>query len=187
MDKVSPNFLIGKIIKPCGFKIEVRFFGGMPLKNRTCLLTLPRCRKDYEILRMSKLFRIFTIAHKLIIHKSKEPERIKKTRVIRPRLKKQKTLIENFKTNIMKKAFCILVLILMALSGIYTASAQSGGQRLYTGFRYGGRMVENIQLSHTQEVGQVELSAGELFPGAYTYSLLVSGKVIDSKRMVVTE
>ncbi|MDE6493281.1 MAG: hypothetical protein K2L50_01700 [Bacteroidales bacterium] len=77
---------------------------------------------------MSKLFRIFTIAHKLIIHKSKEPERIKKTRVIRPRLKKQKTLIENFKTNIMKKAFCILVLILIALSGIYTASAQSGAK-----------------------------------------------------------
>ncbi len=54
-------------------------------------------------------------------------------------------------------------------------------------FDMGGRMVENIQLSRTQEVGQVELSAGELLPGTYTYSLIVSGKVIDSKRMVVTE
>lgn len=54
-------------------------------------------------------------------------------------------------------------------------------------FDMGGRMVENIQLSHMQEIGQVEISAGELLPGAYTYSLIISGKVIDSKRMVVTE
>ncbi|MDE5609788.1 MAG: tail fiber domain-containing protein [Bacteroidales bacterium] len=53
-------------------------------------------------------------------------------------------------------------------------------------FDMSGRMLQNIQLPH-QEVGQVEISAGELTPGAYTYSLIVSGKVVDSKRMVVTQ
>lgn len=53
-------------------------------------------------------------------------------------------------------------------------------------FDMGGRMLQNILLPH-QEVGQVEISAGELMPGTYTYSLIVSGKVVDSKRMVVTQ
>lgn len=53
-------------------------------------------------------------------------------------------------------------------------------------FDMSGRMLQNIQLPH-QEIGQVEISAGELTPGAYTYSLVVSGKVVDSKRMVVTQ
>ncbi|MBD5397115.1 T9SS type A sorting domain-containing protein [bacterium] len=53
-------------------------------------------------------------------------------------------------------------------------------------FDMGGRMLQNIQLPH-QEVGQVEISAGELTPGTYTYSLIVSGKVADTKRMVVTQ
>ncbi|MCM1531344.1 MAG: tail fiber domain-containing protein [Bacteroides sp.] len=54
-------------------------------------------------------------------------------------------------------------------------------------FDMAGFMVRNQPLSATQETGQVEISAGELTPGAYTYSLVVSGKVIDSKRMVVTQ
>lgn len=53
-------------------------------------------------------------------------------------------------------------------------------------FDMGGRMLQNIPLPH-QEVGQAEISAGELMPGTYTYSLVVSGKVVDSKRMVVTQ
>lgn len=53
-------------------------------------------------------------------------------------------------------------------------------------FDMSGRMLQNILLPH-QEVGQVEISAGELMPGTYTYSLVVSGKVVDSKRMVVTQ
>ena len=53
-------------------------------------------------------------------------------------------------------------------------------------FDMGGRMLQNIHLPH-QEIGQVEISAGELMPGTYTYSLVVSGKVIDSKRMVITQ
>lgn len=35
--------------------------------------------------------------------------------------------------------------------------------------------------------GKMEISAGSLRPGMYTYSLLLSGKVMDSKKMVVTE
>ena len=53
-------------------------------------------------------------------------------------------------------------------------------------FDMSGRMLQNILLPH-QEVGQVEISAGELMPETYTYSLVVSGKVVDSKRMVVTQ
>ena len=54
-------------------------------------------------------------------------------------------------------------------------------------FDMSGRMLQNIALPHAQEIGQVEISAGELTPGAYTYSLVVSGKVVDSRRMVVTQ
>ena len=54
-------------------------------------------------------------------------------------------------------------------------------------FDMSGRMLQNIALPHAQEIGQIEISAGELTPGAYTYSLVVSGKVVDSKRMVVTQ
>ncbi|MCM1042580.1 MAG: tail fiber domain-containing protein [Bacteroides sp.] len=54
-------------------------------------------------------------------------------------------------------------------------------------FDMAGVMVRNQPLPATQETGQVEISAGELTPGAYTYTLVVSGKVIDSKRMVVTQ
>ena len=53
-------------------------------------------------------------------------------------------------------------------------------------FDVSGRMLQNITLPHAQEIGQIEISAGELTPGSYTYSLVVSGKVVDSKRMVVT-
>lgn len=54
-------------------------------------------------------------------------------------------------------------------------------------FDMSGRMLRNIALPHAQEIGQVEISAGELMPGTYTYSLVVSGKMVDSKRMVVTQ
>lgn len=54
-------------------------------------------------------------------------------------------------------------------------------------FDMSGHMLRNIALPHAQEIGQVEISAGELTPGAYTYSLVVSGKVVDSRRMVVTQ
>ena len=54
-------------------------------------------------------------------------------------------------------------------------------------FDMSGHMLRNIALPHAQELGQVEISAGELTPGAYTYSLVVSGKVVDSRRMVVTQ
>lgn len=50
-----------------------------------------------------------------------------------------------------------------------------------------GRTVKSFQLNQTQGIGQIEISAGELSPGTYTYSLIVSGKLVDSKRMVVTQ
>ena len=64
---------------------------------------------------------------------------------------------------------------------------QTAGNAYLQVFDMSGRMLRNIALPHAQEIGQVEISAGELTPGAYTYSLVVSGKVADSKRMVVTQ
>lgn len=50
-----------------------------------------------------------------------------------------------------------------------------------------GRLIKDFSLPHAQEAGQAEISGGDLLPGTYTYSLVVSGKVMDSKRMVVTQ
>ena len=45
MDKVSPNFLIGKIIKPCGFKIEVGDFIGVEAQQKQIGVWVTNIRK----------------------------------------------------------------------------------------------------------------------------------------------
>jgi hypothetical protein len=48
-----------------------------------------------------------------------------------------------------------------------------------------GRLLKNVKLSDAT-TGEVKLTAGELAPGTYTYSLIIEGKVVDTKKMVLT-
>ncbi len=50
-----------------------------------------------------------------------------------------------------------------------------------------GRLLRSIALPAAGGKGQIQISAGDFIPGIYTYSLIVSDKVVDSKRMVVTQ
>lgn len=50
-----------------------------------------------------------------------------------------------------------------------------------------GRMVYKETLKKDDLSGQVEIQAGKLAPGLYTYSLVAAGRTLDSKKMVVTE
>ena len=50
-----------------------------------------------------------------------------------------------------------------------------------------GRKVMERELPQGIGTGQEEIKGNSLQPGMYTYSLVVSGKVMDSKKMVVTE
>lgn len=50
-----------------------------------------------------------------------------------------------------------------------------------------GKRVKEIALPHALGMGTVEIQEGTLPPGIYTYSLIVSGQVIETKRMVVAE
>ena len=50
-----------------------------------------------------------------------------------------------------------------------------------------GRTVYKETLKKGDLSGQIEISAGKLAPGLYTYSLVVGNRTLDSKKMVVTE
>lgn len=54
-------------------------------------------------------------------------------------------------------------------------------------FNMSGRLVCEIPIRPGEKEGRVEVSAGQLSPGMYTYSLIAGGEVLDSKKMVVTE
>lgn len=50
-----------------------------------------------------------------------------------------------------------------------------------------GKRIMERALPQGIEAGQIEISGNTLQPGMYTYSLLVSGQVTDTKKMMVTE
>lgn len=50
-----------------------------------------------------------------------------------------------------------------------------------------GRRVMEKALPQGVEAGQTEIAGNTLQPGMYTYSLVVEGRVMDSRKMVVTE
>ena len=62
------------------------------------------------------------------------------------------------------------------------AGTQSAYLRIQDG---NGRLLKNVKLSDTT-TGEVNLTAGELTPGVYSYSLIIDGKMIDTKKMVLT-
>lgn len=64
------------------------------------------------------------------------------------------------------------------------STAQSAVLQL---FDMQGRKVMERSLPQGVESGEVEISGNTLQPGMYTYALVVSGKVMASKKMVVTE
>lgn len=64
------------------------------------------------------------------------------------------------------------------------SAAQSAVLQL---FDMQGRKVMERSLPQGVESGEVEISGNTLQPGMYTYALVVSGKVMASKKMVVTE
>ena len=49
-----------------------------------------------------------------------------------------------------------------------------------------GKQLKNIQITQRGDV-RTKISANELAPGMYLYSLIVDGKVVDTKRMILTE
>jgi hypothetical protein len=49
-----------------------------------------------------------------------------------------------------------------------------------------GKQVKNIPVMDRGEVS-VRVSANELAAGMYIYALIVDGKIVDSKRMILTE
>ena len=50
-----------------------------------------------------------------------------------------------------------------------------------------GQMQHSYKLPLQSGLGQLTIEAGSLSPGMYTYSLLVNGQLVSTKRMVVTE
>lgn len=48
-----------------------------------------------------------------------------------------------------------------------------------------GKVLRNVKLGETA-TGDIIINAGELTPGIYSYSLLINGNVIDTKKMVLT-
>ena len=50
-----------------------------------------------------------------------------------------------------------------------------------------GQMQHSYELPLQSGLGQLVIEAGSLSPGMYTYSLLVNGQLVSTKRMVVTE
>lgn len=50
-----------------------------------------------------------------------------------------------------------------------------------------GKRIQDIALPQTQGMGTIEITGEMLSPGIYIYSLVVSGQVLESKRMVVAE
>ena len=53
-------------------------------------------------------------------------------------------------------------------------------------FNLEGKQVKNIQVTNRGDV-TVKVSANELAAGMYLYSLIADGKVVDTKRMVLTK
>ncbi|MHA4807812.1 T9SS type A sorting domain-containing protein [Flavitalea flava] len=49
-----------------------------------------------------------------------------------------------------------------------------------------GKLINTVSLSPAAGKGQVQLSTGKLTSGMYIYSLIVNGKVVDTKKMVVS-
>ncbi|MDE5574956.1 MAG: tail fiber domain-containing protein [Bacteroidales bacterium] len=50
-----------------------------------------------------------------------------------------------------------------------------------------GQLIKTYSLSTTAGLGYISVDAGMLSPGMYTYSLSVNNRMVDTKRMVVTE
>ncbi|MCB0520251.1 MAG: tail fiber domain-containing protein [Lewinellaceae bacterium] len=48
-----------------------------------------------------------------------------------------------------------------------------------------GRMLKEVKLADTK--GEVTINAGELNSGSYSYSLIVDGRIIDTKQMILTK
>lgn len=51
----------------------------------------------------------------------------------------------------------------------------------------GGQLIKTYPLSANAGLGYISVDAGMLSPGMYTYSLSVNNRMVDTKRMVVTE
>jgi hypothetical protein len=49
-----------------------------------------------------------------------------------------------------------------------------------------GKQIKNIQVSDHGDVS-VKISGNELSAGMYLYALIVDGKVVDTKRMILTK
>lgn len=64
---------------------------------------------------------------------------------------------------------------------------QNAGNASICVFDMQGKRVMERALPQGVEAGQIEISGNTLKPGMYTYSLLVSGNAMDSKKMVVME
>ncbi|HYG50248.1 MAG TPA: T9SS type A sorting domain-containing protein, partial [Flavobacteriales bacterium] len=47
-----------------------------------------------------------------------------------------------------------------------------------------GRLINSVDLDNKQGKGQLNVFANDLTNGVYTYTLVVDGKIIDTKRMV---
>jgi hypothetical protein len=47
-----------------------------------------------------------------------------------------------------------------------------------------GKLINTVDLSNQSGKGQINVFANDLSNGVYTYTLVVDGKIIDTKRMV---
>ncbi|GAB4452719.1 MAG: hypothetical protein Fur0028_08220 [Bacteroidales bacterium] len=49
-----------------------------------------------------------------------------------------------------------------------------------------GKLIKTYPVSNKKE-GSTEINGGEMQPGMYMYSLIIDGKELDTKRMILTE
>jgi hypothetical protein len=49
-----------------------------------------------------------------------------------------------------------------------------------------GKLIKTYPIN-TKKEGSIEINGGEMQPGMYLYSLIIDGKEIDTKRMILTE